>query len=210
MSNLSSIGLNVTTQEDLRQLLEKAYRKSSPVKVNEGRYAVYSDASGAELWLQFNRDNELIGVNPHFKGISKRSVCLTKPVERDASEDEYNAGQTGEGPKFAVQSFIPVGLFAFDKDNAPATPQAYGVFTGLIREFQRKQNHLTGAEFYWLLVDTLGGAIDVVADIVFFEKEPSINGVLQGQFWLSGQLIKESTVQESKAAKGFFHKIFGR
>ena len=36
--------------------------------------------------MQFNKKNELLGANPHFKGISKRTVCLTNTVERSESE----------------------------------------------------------------------------------------------------------------------------
>uniref|UniRef100_UPI002611E03D hypothetical protein n=1 Tax=uncultured Agitococcus sp. TaxID=1506599 RepID=UPI002611E03D len=222
-------------------------------KVKEGVYSVFSDNSGAELFIQFNKNNEFLGVNPHFKGKSKRTVCLINTVERPESEldgafygwadpseknnpdsglypfvfdlpdfktigqidfpknfeiqltafaqelsiydneQQYNESQTSE-PKWATQSFVPSGLFSFEEKD-PDPPQAFSIFTGIIKQYERKLNELTHEEFYWLLIDTLGGEIDVVADIRFFEKEPVVMGIVQGQFWLSGQLINAPKIE---------------
>ncbi len=225
MSNFSNIGFNVTTQEEFQQLLEQAYRTSNQIKINEGSYWVFTDTSGAELFMQFNKKNELLGANPHFKGKSKRTVCLTNTVERPESEldgafhcwadpseennpdsgaypfvfdlpdfktigqidlprnfdiqltafvqelsiydseKEYDESQTSE-LKWATQSFVPSGLFSLGEEGKdPSPPQATGMFTGIIKQFEKKRNELTGEEFYWLFVDTLGGEVDVVADI---------------------------------------------
>jgi len=269
MSNFSNIGFNVTTQEEFQQLLENAYKTSKQIKITEGAYSVFTDSSGAELFMQFNKKNELLGANPHFKGKSKRIVCLTNTVERPESEldgafhcwaeptevnnpdsgaypfvfdlpdfktidlidfpknfdiqltafpqelsiydseKEYDESQTSE-PKWAIQSFVPSGLFSFGEgEKDPNPPQATGMFTGVIKHFERKRNELTNEEFYWLLVDTLGGEVDVVADIRFFEKEPLINGIVQGQFWLSGQILN-APKRELLENKTFLQKLFGR
>ena len=266
MSNFSNIGFNVTTQEDFQQLLEKVYPKSKPIKANEGIYSVYSDSSGAELYIQFNRKKNCIGANPHFKGKSKRTVCLTHAVVRTESkldgafhcwanplevnnpdsgdypfvfdlpdfktigpvdfpkshdiqltafahelsiydsEKDYHDSQTSE-PKFAIQSFIPSGLFSLGNNKDPNPPQAYCIFSGIIKQYERKRNALTGAEFYWLLVDTLSGEVDVVADLSYFKKDPVVNGIVKGQFWLSGQLIN-APKNELKETKTLFQKLF--
>ncbi len=269
MSNFSNIGFNVTTQEEFQQLLEKAYKTSNQIKIVEGAYSVFSDNSGAELFMQFNKKNELLGANPHFKGKSKRTVCLTNTVERTESEldgafhcwadpseqnnpdsgaypfvfdlpdfktighidfpknfdiqltafaqelsiydneKDYEESQTSE-PKWATQSFVPSGLFSFGEgENDPNPPQATGIFTGIIKQFAKKKNELTNEEFYWLLVDTLGGEVDVVADVRYFEKDPAVNGIVQGQFWLSGKIIN-SPKRELTESKSFFQKLFGR
>lgn len=268
MSNFSNIGFSVATQEEFMQLLEKAHSVSNCIKVNEGAYSIYTDSSGAELYIQFNKKNECIGGNPHFKGKSKRTVCLTNIVERIdseldgafhcwadpteknnpesgaypfifdlpdfktigeidlpkifdiqltafaqelsvyGSEKEYYDSQTTE-MKFASQSFIPSGLFTLEKEKRNVSPQALGMFTGVIKQLERKQNGLTNENFYWLLVDTLGGEVDIVADISFFEKEPTVKGVISGQFWLSGQLINPP-VRELKESKTFLQRLFKR
>ncbi|MBI5538860.1 MAG: hypothetical protein HY951_02300 [Bacteroidia bacterium] len=192
MSNFSNIGFNVTTPEEFQQLLDKAYITSHQIKINEGAYSIYSDISGAELFMQFNKKNICIGANPHYKGISRRTVCLTKAIVRTESdldgafhcwadpaeinipdsgaypfvfdlpdfrtigqidfpknfdvqltafaqelniyesEKEYKISQTSE-LKFATQSFIPSGLFSLGEDKDSVSPQALGVFSGIIK-----------------------------------------------------------------------------
>lgn len=264
MSNLSDIGFSVETEEDLEVLAEKAYAIGQQIKVNGGTYSVYSDESGAELWLQLNRRKQFIGLNPHFKGSSRRKVALTTSVERKESvldfalhawaepskkgnpesgmypfvfdlpdgkiyqtlkypqevtiqltafaqeldvfenEEAYQNKQQGE-LNWATHSFVPSGLFNADKENAP---QAYGLLSGTIKQYKKLRNQLTEEEFMWLLVETLGGEIDVVADLSFFDKEPRIEGVIFGDFWLSGQIVGEP--KQEKVVKGnFFSKLFG-
>lgn len=268
MSNLSNIGFSVSTQEEFYNLLTKARKAASQKKTNEGVYAVYTDNSGAELYIQFNAQNKFIGANPHFNGKSKRTVCLTNTVDRPESaldgafycwaapskvnnpesgiypfvfdspdfktigiiefpsdfeiqlaafahelhvfdnEKEYENSQTTE-MKFATQSFIPSGLFSPGEEKDPDPPQARGIFSGTIMEYERRRNHLTGEAFYWLLVDTLGGEADVVADLRFFEKEPQVGGVVKGHFWLSGRLINPPSIATAQP-KSFIQRLFGR
>ncbi len=251
MSNLSNIGFQISSEWEFDQLLKSALDKSRMEKCDLGYYAIYSDPSGAELWLQFNNDLECIGMNPHFNGISKRKICITHSIPRtenildgrlhcwadpsetdnpdsgmypfifdlpdmgfvgniefpknfDAqlvgfpfelvvfkNEQEYQNSQDEE-PIFASQSFIPIGLFSMEEEEQPSANQdAIGLLTGIIKEVERKKNELSGHEFWWMLVDTLGGEIDVVADPEYFEEPPSVGGVVQGQFWLSGRLYLE-------------------
>jgi hypothetical protein len=42
-------------------------------------------------------------------------------------------------------------------------------------------------------VDTLGGEVDVVADVKLISSEPQIGGIVSGQFWLSGKIIQNGT-----------------
>jgi hypothetical protein len=105
-----------------------------------------------------------------------------------ADEQAFYDSQTTE-VKFAAKSFVPSGLFNFNEAEPGQPPLAFGVFTGEIMEFELKTNRLTGAQFYWFLVETLGGETDVVADPKLVTAEPKIGGYLNGQFWLSGKII---------------------
>lgn len=105
------------------------------------------------------------------------------------SEEEHYDSQDSE-IKFSVKSFIPSGLFAPQENAQPTRPERpFGIFTGEIKEFELKTNSLTKESFYWFLVDTLGGEVDVVADPKLVEKDPKIGGILSGQFWLSGRIF---------------------
>ncbi len=261
MSNLSNIGFGVQNEEDFYSLVEKAYEKSIQIKNKEGSYYKFSDESGAQLWIQMDHKNELIGVNPHFKGESKRKVSIVTTINKqesildgafyswaDPEEDDLKSGsypfvfdvpdhknysdielpqaleiqlsafaqefeyyesedvfeeeQEGE-MKWASQSFVPSGLFNPGDEKDPDSPEAFGLFAGVIRKAEKRKNFFTNQEFYWMLVDTLGGEIDVTADLRYFKNSiPSIGGVVHGQFWLSGCLLTEPKISEKKRRKG--------
>jgi hypothetical protein len=249
MSNLSDIGFPVQSEQDVNGLIEDLLGVVKPTRCKQGAYYIYADASGAEMYLQGNAGDELIGFNPHYAGASRRTVCLTAMIERDSSEldggfhvwanpsdagepesgdypfvfdapdfrvytnsqfprvcdvqltafasndfkiypseTDYYDSQTDE-PKFTTKSFVPSALFGA-VENADEPPRPIGMFTGEIKAFELKRNERTKANFYWFLVETLGGEVDVVADPKLITGEPQIGGIVSGQFWLSGRLIE--------------------
>jgi len=252
MSNLSDIGFPVRHEGDVNDVIMSVLGSVSEVRCPRGFYLKFSDKSGAEIYLQGNHDQELIGFNPHFAGKSRRKVALTKAVEREASEldggfhawanpSDENDPESGEYPfvfdlpdfrtvpnldlpqtveiqltafasndfqmfadeksysdaqeselKYAAKSFVPTGLFAFDAENETvdlSLVRPVGKFAGEIKAFELKTNSLTNEAFYWFLVETLGGEIDVVSDPKWLENEPNIGGIVRGQFWLSGRIL---------------------
>lgn len=251
MSNLSDIGFPTPDEQAVNEMIMHVLEVAKPVECPRGFYLIYSDKSGAEIYLQGNFEQELVGFNPHFAGKSRRGVALTKAIERDSSildggfyawaNPRDDSGESGDYPfvfdvpdfrmienlqfpqmadiqltafasndfqifeseadhhkaqeselKYASKSFVPSGLIAFDEaggslDLSVARP--IGMFAGEIKEFDLKTNELSGQEFYWFLVETLGGEVDVVADPKLIAKEPQAGGIVSGQFWLSGRII---------------------
>jgi len=86
MSNLSDIGFPTPDEQAVNEMIMHVLEHTTPVKNSHGFYLVYTDASGAEIYLQGNFQQELIGFNPHFAGKSRRTVNLTKAILRDSSE----------------------------------------------------------------------------------------------------------------------------
>ena len=101
------------------------------------------------------------------------------------NEDDYYGSQDEE-LQFAVESFTPVGLFEEDEDDVP---EPYAIFSGVVQQSEKRKNEMTGEEFYWMLVETLGGEVDVVASLDMCEELPNPLSVIQGQFWLSGRVL---------------------
>ncbi|HLM61704.1 MAG TPA: hypothetical protein VK308_12935, partial [Pyrinomonadaceae bacterium] len=90
------------------------------------------------------------------------------------------------------KSFVPNGLFEFDAADESidlSVVRPIGMLTGEIKEFELKTNTLSGEKFYWLLVETFGGEIDVVADVKLIPNEPQTGGIVSGHFWLTGRII---------------------
>ncbi len=85
MSNLSDIGFPTPDEQAVNEMIMHVLEHTKPVKTARGFYLVYTDVSGAEIYLQGNFEQELIGFNPHFAGKSRRKVGLTKAIERDSS-----------------------------------------------------------------------------------------------------------------------------
>ena len=56
----------------------------------------------------------------------------------------------------ASQSFIPSGLFSLGGETTEP-PLASAIFTGHIRAAEVRTNEVTGAEYFWAFVSTLGG-----------------------------------------------------
>lgn len=248
MSNLSDIGFPVRGEADVNEMIQSVLPFVRTIPCRLGIYYKFADDSGAEIYLQANLQQELIGFNPHFDGKSRRSVGLTKIIERDSSEldggfqgwanpSDKNDPETGEysfvfdapdfltvgqidfpqtleiqltafasndfkiyesendyyesqaeGAKMASKSFIPSGMFLPDELATPVEPpRPIGIFAGEIKEFELKTNRLSGEKFYWFLVETLGGEVDIVADPKLITTEPKTGGIVSGQFWLSGR-----------------------
>lgn len=248
-TNFSTIGLPVASGQDLTELANRIGPIAERLDAPGGAYFRWSDSSGAEIWLQINAKDELIGINPHYAGRSAVRVGLTDrfasagPSELDGSfhgwaapVDEadsgsypfvfdapdyrlheeltlpvhgciqiaafareisafetvaaFDASQTGD-LKCASQSFIPSGLFTSAGDSI-VPPQARAIFTGHVLAADEKINALTGRAFYWTLVETYGGAYDVVIDASLLPGVPVVGGVVSGSFWLSGRIISET------------------
>ncbi|MBK7708210.1 MAG: hypothetical protein IPJ30_21280 [Acidobacteria bacterium] len=223
MSNLSDIGFPTPDETAINEMILHVLELAKPIKAPQGFYLVYSDPSGAEIFLQGNFDQELVGFNPHFAGTSRRNVTLVGNIERDSSDLDggFRAVVDGSDVEFVfdVPDFrlVPEGGFpraaevqltAFGSNDfkigdesaefsfvpAPIVdpeipPRPIATISGELVGFEKRKNELSGEEFYWLKVTTVGGDVDVVADPKWIRSEPSKGNTVSGTFWLSGRTI---------------------
>lgn len=103
------------------------------------------------------------------------------------NDEEFDIAQKTT-PKFAAESFIPVGLFN-PNGSDDTSEEATAMFTGHIIDTSKMINPITGLEFIWIKVATLGGEYDIVADPQIIDDEITIGGVVSGTFWLSGIIL---------------------
>ena len=100
-------------------------------------------------------------------------------------EAAYSAAQERE-PRFAAGALIPSGLFA----RRGEVERAEAVFAGRVPRAEMRTNPASGVAFHALLVRTLGGVFDVVADPAVVTGEPVVGGgVVRCMAWLSGRVI---------------------
>lgn len=124
------------------------------------------------------------------------------------SVDAFTAAQRAQGMSFASRSFIPSGLFS--PSGEPVNPpEAHALIAGHVLEGEEHRNWLTGAPYWWALVETLGGTFDVVVDPSLLPSPPQAGQVLSGWFWLSGRLQAEAPRAQAPGG-GWFRRLIGR
>jgi hypothetical protein len=156
---------------------------------------------GVHGWADPQSDDPASGCYPVFIAVPDFAVLqqglpqpdrLTLQVAAFAHEltvyaTEAAFEQDSERFRLASEAFIPSGLFNLGGE--PEQPlRAEGIFAGHIVATELRTNPVTGLQFYWLLVQTLGAVIDVVADPVLVAEPPRVGGVAQGAGWLSGRV----------------------
>ncbi len=125
-SHLSDIGFGVKDKSEFMKFAEKAYENGERIKTNKGTYIRWGVKSGAELWLQLNEQEEVIGMVPAFLGISSRKVSLINFVvghegTLDGSfvawaDPRNNDPESGDYPfMFEVPNFHALPQFKFPK-----------------------------------------------------------------------------------------------
>lgn len=123
-----------------------------------------------------------------------------------SDETAYEAAPASLGPRaraegaegaasapLAVRSLVPTGLFVDPGD----PPRAEACLTGVVLEADRREHELTGEAFWWLLVESLGGTFDLVADPVVVPEPPGPGAVVHASCWLSGRLIARDQAKRS-------------
>ncbi len=79
-SHLSTIGFSVDTDQEFVDLAERGMEEGEEIPVGRKRYVRWADPSGAELWVQVNWLEMVIGMVPHFSGTSEVRVGLTEAL----------------------------------------------------------------------------------------------------------------------------------
>ena len=124
---------------------------------------------------------------------AKLSVDLTAFADAltlHDSEAAYLASQDDREIKLAPAYFIPSGMFG-SGDEPPARPTAHALFAGRIVRSELRRNLVGNGGYWWMLVETYGGAlVNVVADPETVTGSPKAGGHIEGQFWISGRLRK--------------------
>ncbi|MDP9701559.1 hypothetical protein SAMN05720606_11137 [Paenibacillus polysaccharolyticus] len=260
VNHMTTLGFRVHSPEDFENIAEYALSTGTRIKAKHGQYAFALAGEGIEIWLQIDKKNQVIGLNPHFSGSSRMNIGLTAELKPDENnkldgsfhawaepddsmesgsypfvfdvpnrgvygqiltpqsihvqlsafahevtiykdEEEFNLSQDSE-LKFAVESFIPSGLF-----DSEGTPSATAIFTGRIVETAEIVNEQSKLRFTWALVRTLGGEIDVVIDQELVNKEMIVGGIISGSFWLSAKFQDEPVIKKkSNVIERIFRK----
>ncbi len=118
-----------------------------------------------------------------------RITAFAHQVRAFPSAEAYTAAQPDE-PKFAPQSFVPIGMFAAaaEGDNANP-PSSNALFSGTVLGVSSKSNEATGQSFVSMTVATLSATFDVVADPAAIEGDIIPGGTIEVTCGLFGRLL---------------------
>ena len=141
--------------------------------------------------LEFNCPNYLL-----YKKILKdrpnvivQMAAFAEEIETYDSVEKYYEEQLKLPFKTSSKSFGHLSVFEPEKT-------CKAVLSGHVLETELKVNEKTGESFYWALIDTLHGQMDVVVDHYCYEiNPPKVGGVIYGAFWLSGRIMNEGELE---------------
>jgi hypothetical protein len=132
-----------------------------------------------------------------FAAISGRSLpCILEAriagfahqLRAFPSADAYDRSQTCE-PKFAAQSFVPIGMFATAVAEGGGPPSSAALLAGRVGTHRRLTSDVTGQTFHWLLVESLGASFDIVADPEVVEGDIRDGATVEVCCWLFGRVL---------------------
>lgn len=142
--------------------------ETPPVVIDMPDYDLKGDAAspGAVVMLQ-------------VAAFAHELACYpTEQIYLDSQEEE---------PRFSPEFYIPTSMFTTE----PGVPRAFSMLAGHVRESRLIVNPHTGQKFHHLVITSLLGTLDVVADPAIVDGQPVVGGVVRGSFWLSGRLVDQ-------------------
>ena len=124
----SSIGFRIDSPAAFGRLVEQLAGEAAPIEVRNGRYLRWSSPSGAEIWIQVNGSNGIVGAAPHFAGEAELRAALTGRVTRPDDTELDGAFRATVDPDDAEPGggayplvFDSPDFFCHDRLSLPAT-----------------------------------------------------------------------------------------
>lgn len=110
-THFSAIGFSTQNQDEFRKLIIKAAEEGINTETDAGIYIQWKEKNGAELWVQVDKNNALIGLNPHYAGKAIMRVGVIKQISRarnSALDGAYYgwADPTGDVPDHGTYPFV--------------------------------------------------------------------------------------------------------
>lgn len=151
-----------------------AWAWPSPRDPNRGEHAMLFDSPAADL--------EEPARFPAVRGV--QIAAFAREMNGYANDRAY---ERARNVKFGAEQFAPAGLFAVDGGIVPS-PEASAIFAGHVVDGGHVTNPVSGEEFLWARVRTMGRVLDLVASPDCVKGKIRKRGVIEGTFWLSGRI----------------------
>ncbi len=119
--------------------------------------------------------------------VSVQVAAFAHQVTLFETEEEFR-NSPKVGGRLEPQSFIPAAQRVRERGETEPL-RAEALVCGHILKAQQLRNDLTGQPYYWLLLETDGGRIDLLIDPELLPCEPPIGGIVMTVCWLSGRIL---------------------
>jgi hypothetical protein len=74
--------MSVKTEYEFLKLLKRLSKLGEKISCEQGYYSKWHSKTGAELWIQLNHANTLLGVTPFYNGSSEFSAGIIQKIEK--------------------------------------------------------------------------------------------------------------------------------
>jgi hypothetical protein len=139
--------------------------------------------------------------------VTAQIAAFAQEISLYESADAYSSSQAAQGVSSPSRSFIPSGLL--DPTGEPRNPpEPHALIAGHVLESGVQVNVISGLQYCWALVDTVGGTFDAVIDPDLLSEPPRAGNVVAGWFWLSGRLLTGKP--RGKTGLGWMQRLVGR
>ena len=135
---------------------------------------------------------EVVFDAPDFRihaGIAEKETVTVSLTAFASNDLKIRPGESADQSDLAFGKVRSLPTLGADKETAGGPPQAHARIRALIRKSTLSMNSHTGAKFYALVAETIGGEIDVVLDPALIESEPKPGDLVTGNFWISGRIL---------------------
>jgi hypothetical protein len=136
--------------------------------------------------------------------VTAQMAAFAQHVSLYESASAYASSPDSAGSRGAPRSFIPSGLIS-PAGEPVIPPESHALIAGEVLEAAPRANAISGIQYWWALVETIGGTFDVVIDPDLLSDQPRAGNVVSGWFWLSGRLLTGEL--HEKPASGWWRRL---
>jgi hypothetical protein len=139
--------------------------------------------------------------------LTAQMAAFAQQVSVYESAAAYASSPDAQGGSGSSRSVIPSGLIS-PAGEPVIPPESHALIAGDVLDAAPRVNTITGAPYWWALLDTVGGTLDVVIDPALLPEPPRAGNVLAGWFWLSGRL--QMPEPAAKPGSSWLRRLVGR
>lgn len=141
VSHMTTLGIPIDDDSSLVHFASQAIQNGKQLSAVYGTYFCWEMGNGVELWVQVNRDDEIIGVNPHFASDNHTRVGLTERLRSRTTSSDLDGAfygwlQDNNGVQVPFVFDVPNFLQHHELNLPAVVPVQLAVFAHHVRAYR--------------------------------------------------------------------------